>query len=176
MANARWCFQASIPEATLGPTFHNPVSLLEPRSCVVHRYKSHVRSFRTSVPSSWCSILTFRCSILNIQCFVPSSRQLIHLCSSLDRMYIMFLVHLPSTSKMPPHREVKLLAHVSSVDCHATWLRIVPLGSQTKEPIISSVRKGNRISPTARLTMWLPRKHSNPRMWYWVCSLQTCTM
>jgi hypothetical protein len=31
IANARWFFRASIPEATLGPAFHSPVSLSEPR-------------------------------------------------------------------------------------------------------------------------------------------------
>jgi hypothetical protein len=83
----------------------------------------------------------------------PNSRLLVQLCSSLGRMYNRFLVWWPSTSKMPPLKEDKLLACVSSVDCQATWLRIVPLGSRITELISSSVHKGNKISPSARLTM-----------------------
>jgi hypothetical protein len=51
---------------------------------------------------------------------------------------------------MPPLKEVKLLVHVSSVDCQATWLRIVPPGSRIKEPINNSIHMGSRISPTAQ--------------------------
>jgi hypothetical protein len=32
-------------------------------------------------------------------------------------MYSRFLIRQPNTSGMPPLREVKLLVHISSVDC-----------------------------------------------------------
>jgi hypothetical protein len=69
-----------------------------------------------------------------------------------------------------------LLAKLGMIDCQATWLGIVPLGNRTKEPISSSIHKGNKISPKARLIMCLSRNSSNLEFWYWVCSLQTHTL
>jgi hypothetical protein len=91
-------------------------------------------------------------------------------------MYRRSLIQQPHTSRMQPHKEVKPFVHVSSVDCQATWLRIVPPDNRTKEPMNSSINKGSRISPTVRLILWLSRKLSNPSTWYWVYSLQTDTL
>jgi hypothetical protein len=45
------------------------------------------------------------------------------------------------------------LVHVSSVDCQATWLRIVPPDNRIKDLVNNNVHKGSRISPMARLIM-----------------------
>jgi hypothetical protein len=49
----------------------------------------------------------------------------------------------PSILVPPALREVKLLVHVSSVDCQPTWLRIEPPGSQFKDLISSSAHRGS---------------------------------
>jgi hypothetical protein len=43
----------------------------------------------------------------------------------------------------PALREVKLLVHVSSMDCQPTWLRIEPPGSQFKDLISSNAHRGS---------------------------------
>jgi hypothetical protein len=152
MAIIRWVFRASILEATLSPTSHSPVSLSEPLQ-IVHRCTFHVCSSRISILSSQCSVPTFIRNILDIPCSSRSSRQFVQFCSSLGRKYSRFLIQQLNPSRMPPLREVKLLVHVSSVDCQATWLRIAPIYSQPKELISSSARRGSRTSPMVRSTM-----------------------
>jgi hypothetical protein len=125
MTNARWFYRANISKATLGNTIHSLVSLSEPHFWAMHRCKFHIRNSRTSVPSSRCSIPTFRCSVPGIKCSIPNRRQLNQLCSSPGRVYNRFLIRQPCTSRMLSLKEIKLLVCVSSVDCQATWLKIV---------------------------------------------------
>jgi hypothetical protein len=153
MVSARWIFWASITKATPSPASHNLVSLSEPHSRTMPQCKFCGRSSRTSVLSSQCSVPTFRRSDPDTPCFACSSRHFVLLCSSQGRMCHRFHDRQPNPSRMPPLWEVKLLVPVSSVDCQATWLRIVLISSRPKELISSSAHKGSKTSPTARSTM-----------------------
>jgi hypothetical protein len=138
------CYKHRAPFLVAQSVCQSPVS----KSCFNASSTSTVPESAISVPNAASQLLDAA-----TPCFARSSRQFIQLCSSLDKIFHMFHIWQPSTSRMLPLREVKLLVYASSADCRAIWLRIVPIGSRPKELTGNSVRKGSRTSPMGRSTM-----------------------